>query len=310
MITSIQKKTAEAIVNIFETGSVLGDYGQVTLLPGDRGQLSFGRSQVTLTSGTLSSLVRQYCALGNARFGLRLTPYLPKLAAASASLNTNHYFHNLLRASADDPGMRQVQDHFFDEHYWSSAAKTAERMGISTPLGLGVVYDSRIHGSWGRMRNRTNSAVGFLSTVGEKKWIKAYVHERRAWLANHRIQVLRKTVYRMNTFSTLITLGLWSLELPIVVRNLEISESSLKAQPKHTYKGPIVRSREVFVKSPLMRGLDVRLVQLALSREKIRIEADGIFGNNSARLVRKYQKKVGLTETGSIETADFNKLGL
>ena len=310
MITPTQKKSAEAIVNIFETGSVLGDYGHVTLLPGDLGQLSFGRSQVTLTSGTLASLIQEYCALGNARFGPQLSPFLSRLAAASASLNTNRHFHNLLRASADDPVMRQIQDQFFDQHYWRSAANSARIMGITTPLGIAVVYDSRIHGSWSRMRRRTNGAVGLLSTIGEKKWIKAYVQERKDWLANHRIQILRNTVYRMNTFSQMIALGLWSLEIPIVVRSIEISQTSLRALPKNTYKGPQVRSRDIVVKSPLMRGLDVRLVQLSLSANKMAVGADGIFGNNSARAVRKFQKKSGLPETGRIETAEFNKLGI
>ena len=64
------------------------------------------------------------------------------------------------------------------------------------------------------------------------------------------------------------------------------------------------------VKSPLMRGLDVRLVQLALSANKVKLVADGIFGRNSARAVKKFQHKAGLPETGNIETADFNHLGL
>jgi len=310
MITPTQKGTAEAIVNIFETGSVQGDYGNVTLLPGDLGQLSFGRSQVTLTSGTLFSMVQQYCTLPQARFANALSPFLQKLANASATLNTHNHFHNLLRASADDPVMRKVQDEFFDDHYWRRAVTSANAMGITTPLGHAVVYDSRIHGSWGRMRRRTNQAVGLLSAAGEKKWIRAYVGERKNWLANHRIEVLRKTVYRMETFSALIAMGLWSLELPIVVRSMEISESSLTAQPRNTYRGPAVRSRDIVVKSPLMRGLDVRLVQLALSANKVKLVADGIFGRNSARAVKKFQHKAGLPETGKIETADFNHLGL
>ncbi len=32
MLTDLQKKTAQAIVQIFETSRVLGNYGQVTLL--------------------------------------------------------------------------------------------------------------------------------------------------------------------------------------------------------------------------------------------------------------------------------------
>jgi hypothetical protein len=35
MLTDLQKKTAAAIVNIFETGRVLGDYGALATLPRD-----------------------------------------------------------------------------------------------------------------------------------------------------------------------------------------------------------------------------------------------------------------------------------
>lgn len=48
MLTQTQKKTAESIINIFETNEVLGNYGQLTVIPGDTGHLTFGRSQTTL----------------------------------------------------------------------------------------------------------------------------------------------------------------------------------------------------------------------------------------------------------------------
>jgi chitosanase len=48
VLTRTQKQTAEAIINVFETGEVRGDYGRVTVLPGDGGHLSFGRAQTTL----------------------------------------------------------------------------------------------------------------------------------------------------------------------------------------------------------------------------------------------------------------------
>jgi len=43
-ITELQKKTAQAIVNIFETSHGRGDYGMVSLLAGDSGHLTYGRS--------------------------------------------------------------------------------------------------------------------------------------------------------------------------------------------------------------------------------------------------------------------------
>jgi chitosanase len=50
MVTDLQKRSAEAIVNVFETGTPRGDYGQVTVVPGDTGHLTYGRSQTTLAS--------------------------------------------------------------------------------------------------------------------------------------------------------------------------------------------------------------------------------------------------------------------
>ncbi len=44
MLTDLQKRTAQAIVNIFETGKVRGNHAQVTLIPGDTGHLTYGRS--------------------------------------------------------------------------------------------------------------------------------------------------------------------------------------------------------------------------------------------------------------------------
>jgi len=43
----LQKRTAQAIVNIFETGSAAGDYGNFTAVDGDTRHLMYGRSQTT-----------------------------------------------------------------------------------------------------------------------------------------------------------------------------------------------------------------------------------------------------------------------
>lgn len=86
MLTDLQKRTAQAIVNIFETGRVQGDYGKVTLLPGDAGHLTYGRSQTTLASGNLSLLVKNYCEADSAQFAGPLKAYLDRLASCDFSL--------------------------------------------------------------------------------------------------------------------------------------------------------------------------------------------------------------------------------
>ena len=260
MLTPTQKQTAQSIVNLFETGAVLGEYGSVTVIPGDTGHLTFGRSQTTLGSGNLHDLLQRYCRNDGARFGHRLAPWLPRFAAVDLGLDNEPRLHNLLRATADDPVMRETQDQFFDEVYWQTAARIAANLGVTSALGTAVVYDSTVHGSWKAMRDRTIAQSGSIATLGEKKWIAAYVATRRTWLTKHPRSDLRKTAYRMDAFQRLIEQGYWGLELPLVVRGAEISSTTLRATPPGCYDGPQPGTRTIALQSPLARGLDVRLL--------------------------------------------------
>lgn len=303
MLTQTQKKTAESIINIFETNEVLGNYGQVTVIPGDTGHLTFGRSQTTLGSGNLYKLLQRYCDNSGARFTARLEPYLPLCERKDTALDQDVKLHNVLRATADDVVMRDTQDQFFDQEYWQPAAAAAEGEGLLSPLSVAVVYDSFVHGSWGKMRDRTTDEYGSASEIGEQQWIQAYITTRRAWLAGHSREDLRKTVYRMDAFQRLIDNECWHLNLPLVVRDKEISEATLSATPPGCYIGPQPGSRILAVGQPLSRGLDVRLVQLGLSDHNIAIKADGIFGQASQRCVRQYQSANGLPVTGVADVA-------
>lgn len=298
MLTSTQVKTAKSILNIFETSEVRGDYSMVTLLEGDTGHLTFGRSQTTLGSGNLFKLLQLYCSNQGARFAARLEPYLGRLEAVDLSLDSDQKLHNILRASADDPVMRDTQDAFFDKFYWEPAARAAQGMGITSALGVAVVYDGHVHGSWRAMRDRTNEQEGTLSDLGEHEWLKAYVKVRRAWLAGSTRADLRATVYRMDAFQRLMDQGYWGLGLPLVVRGVEISLEALDATPRGCYDGPQPGARVLSLQTPLLRGLDVRLVQLGLSDRGVGIKADGIFGQTSQRLIKEYQAQAGLPVTG------------
>lgn len=297
-LSDTQKRTAHAIVNIFETGAVLGMYGQVTLIDGDSGHLTFGRSQTTLATGNLARLIGTYCDNAGARFGPRLKPYLPALRDRDVSLDHDTKLHNLLRATADDPVMRDTQDAFFDRTYWDPAAGEAAAMGIRTPLGVATVYDSVVHGSWSRLRAMTDEQAGTIGKLGEQGWIKAYIATRRSWLASHARPDLRPTVYRMDVLGGLANQDRWALELPLLVRDHEISEVSLAARPPGCYDGPAVGSRVLAVATPFARGADVRLVQLGLSDAGLPIKADGVFGSSSSQVVKQFQQAQGLPVTG------------
>lgn len=298
MLTATQKNTAQAILNIFETGDVLGDYGNVTVISGDTGHLTFGRSQTTLSTGNLFNLINRYCVNVGARFGEKLKPWLRRLEAKDISLDKDMKLHNILRASADDRVMRETQDTFFDEVYWLPAVRAAERFGLYTPLGTTLVYDGFIHGSWALIRDRTTQHTGDIAVVGEHAWISAYVPIRRNWLAKHKRSDLRGTVYRMDAFQRLIDQAVWGLELPLVVRGEEISQASLSGTPRGCYDGPPLGSRPLMLQAPLARGLDVRLLQLGLSDQGVEIKADGIFGQASAKCIKQYQIAQGLPPTG------------
>lgn len=307
MITTLQKKTAQAIVNIFETGRPLGDYGSVTVLKGDTGHLTYGRSQTTLASGNLALLLHTYCD-AKGMFSDSLRPYLPAFDRRDFSLDNNEKVKSLLRQAGDDPVMRKVQDDFFDRIYWETALKSAEYISVVKPLSITVVYDSRVHGSYYTIRELTNQEYGGAKDIGEKKWIKAYVSVRRNWLANHSNALLHKTVYRMDSFRDLINKNKWNLSLPLTVRNVVISKELFSDD----YVPPALISAEanervLFLTKPMMKGEDVKRLQRALGFPEGRI--DGIFGKETDKAVRDFQRANGLKIDGRAGPATWAELG-
>lgn len=83
----------------------------------------------------------------------------------------------MLGEAGDDPVMQGVQDDFFDRVYWNPSVQAANSIDISTGLGTAVVYDSKIHGSWVRMRDRTNNRYGVVKNIGENTWLENYAKE-------------------------------------------------------------------------------------------------------------------------------------
>jgi chitosanase len=310
-ITDLQRRTIDAILSVFETGTVTGAYSSVVFSPGDKGQLTYGKHQTTLASGNLAKMIDAYVARLDTQFGEQLEPYVPRLKAHEEALNHDGYLKNLLRAAADDKQMRDTQDEFFASNYQQPAFKDAVKRGFNDALSWAVRYDGQVHGSWKTIADETDADVGAVTPATERKWISTYVALRRKFLASGSGD-LPKTVYRMDAFRSLIDIGAWDLKLPLVVRDLEISEATLNALPTDVYDGPAVGSRVISVATPIMKGLDVRLVQLALSRPGVGIDiaADGKFGQVSAKQLNIFKKARALPETGSVDQQTLQALGL
>jgi chitosanase len=312
MITDLQKRAAQSIVNIFETGRLWGDYGKVTVAKNDGGHLTYGRSQTTLTSGNLYLLVKAYVEAPGAVFAVALSPYLDRLVAQDLSLDHDATLRQLLATAGDDPVMRQVQDAFFDRVYWRSAAVRAEFNGIASALGTTVVYDSTVHGSWSLIRDKTIAEVGPTDRAGEKAWIESYVALRRAWLMSFdpATSLLPKTVYRMDELGKLIAAARWDLAMPFSVRGVTIDAAALAAPPPVIASAMVTEERLLRLREPLMRGEDVHALQEALGTSGFLVPADGIFGRETDAAVRSYQASRGLVPDGLVGPATRARLGL
>ncbi len=306
MLTEIQKKTAQAIVQIFETSKVQGDYAAVTLLAGDSGHLTYGKAQTTLASGNLALLIGDYCRAPGAAFAADLLPFLPRLEQRDLSLDNDRTLRSVLREAGEDSVMHSIQDSFFDRIYWQPTIKSLEFIGGAKPLTAATVYDSRIHGAWHAIRDRTIAAHGELTKIGEEAWVAAYLSTRRNWLETHSNSLLRKTAYRMVALQSLVEAGAWDLPLPLTVRGVLIDEAALDGHVRASAADPA--ERVLKLTRPMMRGDDVLAVQKALNMHKIELDTDSVFGTDTEKAVIRFQIAKGLTVDGAVGPATLAAL--
>ena len=311
-MTEEQARTARAIVNIFETGRVAGDYGAVTLIRGDPGHLTYGRSQTTLASGNLFLLIKAYCEQPTAMHRAVLEPFLPRLSARDVSLDVDSTFRDLLADAGDDPVMIAEQDRFFDDHYFKPACRVARQRNITTALGQTVVYDSTVHGGFGKVAALVGARAG-EGGLEEREWVKRYVAAREAWLRALK-PPLPKTVYRMNVFSDLIAKNAWDLPLSLTVRGVTITPQNLDPTPvlRASAVDPAdpPPARILHLTNPYMRGEDVRVVQEALNANGLANGRDGVYGPFTAALVRSFQQSKQMRADGVVGPATRQALGL
>jgi chitosanase len=288
-MNELQQTTARAIVNVFETGRVLGNYAAIAVLKGDSGHLSYGRSQAALGSGVLYELLDAYCQQPNATCADPLRPFLPRLKNRDFTLDGNQELRGLLiKAANEDPLMRLTQDQFFDSRYLAPACRAADTLGIVEPLGITVIYDSLIQGGWGVLKPK----IGPVTTRGPKDWVQRYIDLRKGWLSGLQTP-LPSTVYRMDAFASLIKSGKWNLELPLIVHNVTITADSLVAVSPDAHA-----QRTLTLTTPYLRGVDVSRVQQKLQERQLPITPDGVYGAFTAKLVEQWQSQNGIHETG------------
>ncbi len=225
-MSHVEKKALiQSILNVFETGTVEGKYDKLVIY--DDGventhQITYGRSQTT-EQGNLNLLVEMYVDAGG-KFADDFVPYLEKIG--KEPLVDDEFLKSLLiKAAREDQVMRDTQDAFFDQYYWDPAVSWFERNGFAFPLSMLVTYDSYIHSGRVPMFLRKRFIERPPARGGdEKKWVASYVEARHQWLKYHEKPLLRRTIYRTQTFLNEIEYENWDLnKLPISANGVNIN---------------------------------------------------------------------------------------
>ncbi len=242
------KLKAMAIVHVFETGKPFGDYAACAVLDDGAG-ISYGINQFTHRSGSLLAVVEKYlasgCAVGRDVIADRL-PGLRKTSISSIEkLSADSSFKKAIQAASITGEMRAAQESVVFERYLAPALDECESLGFARPHSLAVVYDSFVHGSWQRIRDRIKGI--FLlperqprdEQAIEKKWIIRYLQTRDAWLEG--IPRLRKTAYRTDFFLAQVARGNWTLSLPLNVHGVQLTEEMFRDFDRAETVSPDVR---------------------------------------------------------------------
>lgn len=243
VLTGEQRRICEQVINVYETGTIAGKYGAISIYrdgPGGTRQITYGRSQTT-EYGNLRELVAMY-ANANGRYSDDLRPYVVKIG--NVALVDNQAFKDLLKAAGnEDPVMRDTQDLFFDRRYLQPALRWAADNGFRRPLSLLGIYDSFIH---------SGSILGFLrerfpertpaSGGNEEIWIRQYVDVRHAWLSSHSNPAIRASNYRTRDLAREIAKANWDLAvLPFMANGTPVyGRESTRGTPLDVETGSVV----------------------------------------------------------------------
>lgn len=220
-----KKHLIQKIVNVFETGTPEGKYDKLVIYDdGVNGshQITYGKSQTT-EQGNLSRLIDMY--VDNAgKFADDFVPYLEKIGKEPL-VDDENFKRLLIMAAREDQVMLDTQDKFFDEVYWLPAMRWIERNDFKSPLSMLVAYDSYIHSGSIPMFLRKRFIEPPPAKGGnEKKWVESYVEVRHQWLKYHEKPILRKTIYRTQTFLNEIARKNWAMDvLPINANGVNVS---------------------------------------------------------------------------------------
>ncbi len=217
-----RKHRAAQITSTFENSTLELQYDYVENI-GDRRGITAGRAGFTSATGDLLFLIRRYT---EAKPGNVLAPYLPALAAVNGTDSEMGLagFTDAWAEAAEDPDFRSLQDQLVDELYFVPAMAMAADLGVETPLGQLIMWDTMIqHGAGGdngtwAIIEETQEQVGPIDQ-SESAWLDAFLDTR----LRHLLLMYRDTTEnadassesRVDALRSLLQEGNLALEPPL-----------------------------------------------------------------------------------------------
>ncbi|WP_433205541.1 chitosanase [Dactylosporangium sp. CS-047395] len=229
-LTATQRHLADELVSLFEHGEPEPRYGAVESLGDGRG-LTCGTIGFTTSSDEVREIVESYDA---AVPGSRLARHLPRLRelADAGSDDTGGLpgFAEDWAAAAGDPAFRAEQDRLTDQLAYGPALQDAHRLGLRTPLGVAVLFDSAVQHGTGddpdglpALIDRATQRAGGTPAggVAEPAWLVAFLDVRADTLRNPHDRDTRdawsESVDRVAALRDLVNRADYGLAAPLTV---------------------------------------------------------------------------------------------
>lgn len=188
----------------------------------DDGIISFGKFQFTLQSGILGILVSQYIERSASATAQALNAFSARLQARDESLRDNTTLEQLLKDTATDPIMQQLQLNMAIERFWKPIHTLAiDPRGLKHPLTRALLFDIALNFGMGDkfVRNAENEFhVPERSRIGENGVTEEQLITRVAALRkkSHDLQAeadnLPGLKVRGNFWVDLVNKGDWQLQ--------------------------------------------------------------------------------------------------
>ncbi len=230
MLTRDQQRRIDQLVSVFENDTPNIQYAYIEALRDGRGYTA-GRAGFTSATGDMLDVVQRYV---DQVPGSPLAAYLPRLrqlaARHSDSLRGLAGLPAAWQQAADDPVFRSVQDQVVEATYFGPAVARAQALGLRTPLGLAILYDTIIQHGEGNdpdglpaLIKRTNKRLRGSPATGldEGLWLRTFLRIRRADLRNPSNEETRRewsnSVPRVDVLAGLLAQGNHNLDGPIAI---------------------------------------------------------------------------------------------